>query len=69
MTDAPNATVLERRLKDSTDQQAGEVRFQDVSFSYEAHYRADAGGLRALNFSIAPGQTIAFIGASGSGKR
>ncbi len=55
--DAPGATVLARPR--------GEVEFRDVSFRYEG------AGVRALDhFSlhIAPGQTVALVGASGAGK-
>ena len=43
----------------------GEVRFEDVSFSYE-----DAGkpALDSVNLVIAPGETVALVGASGAGK-
>lgn len=45
---------------------AGKVVFEDVSFSYEG-----AGGKEAIkniSFSAEPGQTIAFLGPTGSGK-
>ena len=55
--DAPDAKVLTRPR--------GEVEFRDVSFRYEG------AGVRALNhfdLHIAPGQTVALVGASGAGK-
>lgn len=45
---------------------SGEIKFEQVSFSYPS--RADFQVLKELNFSIAPGEKIALIGQSGSGK-
>ncbi|MBI3040354.1 MAG: ABC transporter ATP-binding protein [Chloroflexi bacterium] len=42
----------------------GLVRFEDVSFSYDSH----ATVLKNVNFAAKPGQVIALVGASGSGK-
>ena len=42
----------------------GAVRFQDVSF----HYSTGSNILNDLSFEAAAGQTIAFVGATGSGK-
>lgn len=42
----------------------GEVAFEDVSFSYDGKRAAIAD----LTFSVAPGKTIALVGATGSGK-
>jgi subfamily B ATP-binding cassette protein MsbA len=43
----------------------GEIRFEGVSFHY-----GDPGrlALEAIDFSIAPGQTVALVGPSGAGK-
>jgi len=43
----------------------GEIRFEDVSFSYGAEKRLT---LDSITFTIAPGQTVALVGASGAGK-
>ena len=43
----------------------GEVRFEDVSFSYPG---AEEPVLSDISFAVTPGQTLAFIGATGSGK-
>jgi len=40
------------------------IHFQDVSFGYGQEDEV----LRSLNFTIEPGQTVAFVGPSGAGK-
>ena len=54
-TDPPNA--LRPEIK-------GEIRFENVSFAY------NTGGpvLKDVSFSLEPGQTLAILGATGSGK-
>jgi ABC-type multidrug transport system fused ATPase/permease subunit len=42
----------------------GEVEFRDVSFGY----REDREILHAISFHVLPRQTVAFVGATGSGK-
>ncbi|ARP42322.1 multidrug ABC transporter ATP-binding protein [Geobacillus sp. 47C-IIb] len=42
----------------------GEIEFRDVSFSYDG--KRDV--LKRLSFTIRPGQTVAFVGHTGSGK-
>lgn len=44
---------------------SGEIEFVDVSFKYEG---ADEKTLRNLTFKINEGETVAFIGSTGSGK-
>jgi subfamily B ATP-binding cassette protein MsbA len=43
----------------------GELVFEDVHFRYPA---AEEETLRGVSFSIAPGETVALVGSSGSGK-
>ena len=59
MKSSPNA------LQISKDQTRGELRFEHVTF----HYDADSGwALRNIHLQVKPGQMIALVGASGAGK-
>ena len=49
----------------SCDHVEGRFEFSDVSFIYPG---TEQSVLSDLNFSVAPGQTIALVGSSGSGK-
>ena len=44
----------------------GSVRFENLHFSYPQ--RSDIEVLKGLNFTLAPNQTLALVGQSGSGK-
>jgi len=44
----------------------GEIEFRNVRFTYPA--RPDVEILKGISFSCKPGQTVALVGASGSGK-
>jgi ATP-binding cassette subfamily B protein len=57
IADRPNAATLVRAV--------GEVRFDDVHFAYPGSERAV---LRGLDLAIHPGETLALVGATGSGK-
>ena len=51
--------------QEGTGQEAGSVTFENVSFRYAG---AGDDALTGISFTAAPGQTVAFIGATGSGK-
>ena len=44
----------------------GRIRFENVTFRY--HPESDRNTLENLSFSVQPGQTVALVGRSGSGK-
>jgi ATP-binding cassette subfamily B protein/subfamily B ATP-binding cassette protein MsbA len=54
--DTPGATALEKA--------AGKICFTDVSFSYTPAKAV----LKKINVVIAPGETVAFVGGTGTGK-
>ena len=54
--DAPDAVELE--------QIRGQIEFKDVWFAYEP----DQWVLKGVSFRVQPGQTVAFVGSTGSGK-
>lgn len=58
VTDPAQPTEMNHPVK-------GVVEFKDVSFRYEG---ADANVLEHVSFTARPGETVAFIGATGSGK-
>jgi ATP-binding cassette, subfamily B, beta-glucan exporter len=58
------STVADRRGAITVGRLAGEVSFENVSYSYDGLRDALSG----LDFHVAPGRTIALVGATGSGK-
>jgi len=63
-------TLLDREPEHDTgtierDQIEGSIRYKDVIFRYK---RADTSAIEKINFDIGPGQIVALVGASGSGK-
>ncbi len=60
LRDAPNAHELARVR--------GEVSFEGVSFRYGPSEEEAAWALRDVDLVVAPGQTVALVGATGAGK-
>lgn len=58
-------TSLEDGNETPDSNEKGKIEFKNVSFRYPD---ADADVLENISFSVKPGQTIAFIGSTGSGK-
>ena len=64
ITDPKSPVVLP---KSALAQPVGAVSFKDVSFSYEVGH-TDVRVLGGLTLDIAPGESLAIVGATGSGK-
>ncbi|MFC2071694.1 ABC transporter ATP-binding protein [Chloroflexota bacterium] len=58
------SAVQEKANAIELDEVKGKIHFEDVSFSYNSM----APALRNVNFSVQPGQLVALLGGSGSGK-
>lgn len=78
----PRATVAAKRIKEVLDTKEsiedgiglvpkegieGEIEFRNVSFKYCDSEESDYA-IRDINFKVSKGETVAFIGATGSGK-
>ena len=46
----------------------GKIEFKNVCFSYDASSKAETDVLKDISFTVYPGQTVAFVGHTGSGK-
>ncbi len=60
LADRPDAAKLPRIR--------GELRFDHVSFRYQADAEESSWALRDIDLAIPPGQTVALVGATGAGK-
>ncbi|MFW6296305.1 MAG: peptidase domain-containing ABC transporter, partial [Halothece sp.] len=57
---------LQYQIRQSLPEIKGHIRFEQVTFRY--HPESDTNVLENLDFEIQPGQTVALVGRSGSGK-
>jgi ATP-binding cassette, subfamily B, bacterial HlyB/CyaB len=57
---------LQTQVRQNLPEIAGEIYFKDVTFRY--HPESDTNILENLTFTIKPGQMVALVGRSGSGK-
>jgi len=46
----------------------GEIEFKNVNFSYDSSSKGESDVLKNINFTAYPGQTVALVGHTGSGK-
>ena len=60
------ATELDENVGGHAAPLRGAIEFQDVTFAYAGSERG--GGLRHVSFRVEPGQTVAIVGTTGSGK-
>ena len=58
-------TILDKKEVEVLPEENGELVFDDVSFRYPG---AEESVLENISFKAAPGETVAFIGSTGSGK-
>lgn len=64
VVDTPQEVIDQEAARPLPSDLRGEVRFENVSFAY----LPDEWVLRDLSFTIQPGQSVAFVGATGAGK-
>lgn len=57
---------LQASVRQSLPELKGEIKFDQVTFRY--HPESDINVLENLSFTVNPGQTVALVGRSGSGK-
>ncbi len=60
-----NANILDGNVEKGLDGMRGEVEFKNVGFSYPG---SDGRAVSDISFKARKGETVAFIGATGSGK-
>lgn len=60
-----NASILDGNVEKGLDGMRGEVEFKNVGFSYPG---SDGRAVSDISFKARKGETVAFIGATGSGK-
>lgn len=58
-------TIIDGEIKDTAMTARGEIEFKNVSFKYPG---AQNCVLTDISFTASPGETVAFIGSTGSGK-
>lgn len=66
MIEGPRDEDLNEKNQDSHGRIEGRIEAKDIHFYYPM--RPDIAVLQGLEFSVEPGQYVAFVGASGSGK-
>ncbi|NEO23439.1 peptidase domain-containing ABC transporter [Moorena sp. SIO4A5] len=64
--DAEPEEDLQQQSRQSLPQLRGHIRFEQVTFRY--HPQSDINVLENLSFEVKPGQMVALVGRSGSGK-
>ncbi|MBE9180623.1 peptidase domain-containing ABC transporter [Oculatella sp. LEGE 06141] len=64
--DAEPEEDLQRQARQSLPPIQGHIQFDQVTFRY--HPNSDKNTLEAVNFEVEPGQMVALVGRSGSGK-
>jgi len=57
--------VIQDGKEGNIEKRGGSIEFKNVSFTYPGHHHEV---LKDISFTVAPGQTLAIIGATGSGK-
>ncbi len=62
-----NETDLDQNAEGYTAEMRGEVKFEDVSFAYQ-DANEDDYAIDHISFSVQPGQTVAIVGQTGTGK-
>jgi ATP-binding cassette, subfamily B, bacterial HlyB/CyaB len=64
--DAEPEEDLQHKIRQNLTLIQGEIRFENVTFRY--HSESDTNVIENLSFQIKPGQMVALVGRSGSGK-